>query len=92
MTTRSVTDRWRNKKNEKWKKLTASSSSSKFSTSVGVDTGFGSATAVEDDGGFAKCILHFCIVAFPLPAESSTFRDDSSYCTDMPSLNIPGLE
>jgi len=58
---------------------------------VAVVTGFGSATAIADDGGFAKWILHFCTVT--LLAIPDRGRDDSSYCTDRPSLIlIPGLE
>jgi hypothetical protein len=56
---------------------------------VAVVTGFGSATAIADDGGFAKWILHFCTVT--LLAVPDRGRDESSYCTDRPSL-IPGLE
>ncbi len=71
---------------------TVSSSSSRFCTRVAVGTGFGSATTVVDDGGFAKWIFHFCTVTAAVPAVPDRGRAlSSSYCTDRPSL-IPGLE
>ena len=70
---------------------TVSSSSSRFCIRVAIGTGFGSATTVVDEGGFAKWIFHFCTVTAAVPAVPDRGRALSSYCTDRPSL-IPGLE
>jgi len=71
-------------------KPTDSSSSSKFSTRVAVATGLASPTTIEDIGGFAKWILHFCTAAALMPAGLVAGRAASSYCTERPSL-IPML-
>lgn len=59
---------------------------------MAVVTGFGRATAVADDGGLAKWILHFCTVV--VSAVPGTCRGDASYCKDTPERPslIPGLE
>jgi len=58
---------------------------------VAVATGFGRATAVADDGGLAKWILHFCTIA--TSAVPDTRRGDVSYCKDRPERpSYPGVE